>query len=533
MCARVLTILAILLLLAGCGDDSTRSPGGAEMAEKTLNFDFIEEPKHLDPAFIHDIYEGAVAGLVYDNLVRFGKGTEILPGLAERWDISPDGRRYAFYLREAVFSDGRPVTSADVRYSFTRILRPQTNSDRKWLFDRIAGADEVTSGITRELSGIKTTNPRTVIITLSAPYPAFLAKLAMPNAAIIPEGAAGVDKPEKAFDAEPIGSGPWVLGKWVHDQRLEFHRNPHYWGDKPKLDRFIYHVQLDDSARRRKFEVGDVDVYTLGWTVFRTWFQDPEKAKRIVPVPELSTYYIGLMCSKPELKDKRVRQAIAHGINTAEIFRAFQGGRGDLAHGPVPPGVEGFRHGIAPRAYDPDRARQLLVEAGVTSLTLDLWYRDEAQSTEMMTAVKNDLARIGVTVNLMRRDLASVRHAMYSGEADMYSNSWWLDYPHIENAIVPTFHSANIPRGGNGAHYSSPELDRLIAEANAEPNPKRQIEKFQKAEDFIIEECPWVFLYHRKSFAITQPWVLNYTPHLLYNADRFTDVNIDLAKKKR
>src|SRR5690606_26825356 len=139
----------------------------------------------------------------------------------ESWTISPDDRVYTFRLRSgARFCDGRPVTAADVRYSLTRLLRPETNSQRKWVLDKIAGAADVMDGTATELTGLATPDDATVVLTLTDAYPPFITMLAMPNAAIIPAGAAGTTEPDPAFDRQPIGSGPWVLTRWLHDQRL-------------------------------------------------------------------------------------------------------------------------------------------------------------------------------------------------------------------------------------------------------------------------------------------------------------------------
>lgn len=522
----LLVIGAAVLCACGPVDDS-KAP------LRTFNIPALTDPKHLDPAFVYDIYEITVSGYLYDGLVNFGLGAEVEPGLAEKWDLSPDRRTYTFHLRDAKFSNGKPVTSADVRYSFTRILQADTVSDRKWIFDKVVGADQVTSGIAKELPGLQTPDPKTVIVTLTKPYPAFLTKLAMPNAAIIPEGSAGRGKPDRSFDKNPIGSGPWVLQKWLRDQRLMFRPNPFYWGGKPKLDQLIYTIQNDDDVQRRQFQAGVFDSYIVGYTVYSRWCKDPARKDLIKPVPLLNTYCIGMMCNKPKLADKRVRQAISHAVNTRAIFDYLQQGRGELAHGSVPPGIKGYRPELKPREYNPEKARRLLAEAGAKNLTLDLWFGEDALTVEMMSAAANDLRNVGIQVNTIRRDWPATRQAIYNGQPDLYFSSWWLDYPAIENALVPSFASWNIPRSGNGCHFSNSEFDRLAREADEEPDPDRQILKYQACEDLIREECPWVFLYHMKNYIINQPWVKGFVPSLMINADKFVDVDIDLSRKPR
>jgi ABC-type transport system substrate-binding protein len=524
-------LAAAAALIGGCGG-SAGDQGTTAATEKVFNYVMVAEPKRLDPAFCYDLYEGIVCGLMHEGLVIFGRENEILPGLAERWAISPDGRTYTFHLREAGFSDGRPVTSADVRYSFTRILRPATNSERKWLFDSVEGADEVVSGSATELRGLETPDGRTVVLRLSRPDAAFLTKLAMPNAVIIPADSAGGAEPDRGYDRAPVSAGPWVLDKWLRDRRLEFRRNEHYWAGRFPLDRFFIHIQANDRVIQQGFEAGNFDIHAVSFTAWPQWSADPARRDRMMPVQELNTYYIGIMCSKPHLSDRRVRQAIAHAIDADGIFRNLQRGRGIRAAGPVVPGIRGHREGLAPWPHDIARARTLLAEAGAAGISLDFWFTEENLTAEIVAAARAGLEEAGFKVNLVRRDNPSLRQAIYNGEPDLYFWSWWLDYPDIENALEPSFHSRNIPYGGNGVRYSNPEADRLMDAARAEPNPDNRIALYQKVEDIVREDCPWVFLYHRRSYIMVQPWILGYRPAIMYNAERFTDVDVDLARKR-
>ena len=432
--------VAVVCALAACSREA-----GDGAAVKTFNYVNLSEPKRLDPAYMYDVYEGIVSGLMYDGLVLFGDGSDVRPGIAERWEVSPDGRTYTFHLRDAKFSDGRPITSADVRYSFTRLMWPVTNSDRKQALETVEGYDEVTTGATKELRGLDTPDSHTVVLRLKRPYPAFLVQLAMPNTVIIPEGSAGYGKADASYDRKPVSSGPWVLERWMRDQRLEFRRNDNWSGQRLKLDRFIYFVQANEYVQYRQFEVGSFDELGIGFTSFAKWWNDPERRARMMPLQELNSYFFGFMNNKPKLRDRRVRQAISHAINTESIFRDLQKGRGMRAHGPVPPGVAGYRPGIAPRAHDPEKARRLLAEAGATTLTIEFWYTEDQLTEEFVTAAQHDLEAVGIHVVKTKRDNPSLRQAIYNGQPDMYFWSWWLDYPDIENSLKPSFHSSNIP----------------------------------------------------------------------------------------
>lgn len=504
------------VLLPGC----TSEP--AVSRDQTLHYVQTDEPRRLDPAFVKDLYEGIVSGFLYDGLVEFGTGSDIQPALAHRWEISPDGRRYTFNLRpDAKFSDGRPVTSADVRYSFTRLLRPETNSQRKWVLDRLAGADAVTSGTTTTLAGLLTPDPHTVILQLTRAYPPFLVMLAMPNAAIIPHGAAGDGKPDPQFDRHPIGSGPWILDKWLHDQRLLFRPNPHYWGTGPRLQRLVYHIQTEDSVRYRQFEAGNFDIIQVGFQAHESWQNTPDLARLTTSIQELRTDYVGVICSRSPLDDQRVRAALAHAIDRETLFRDIQKGRGVLAGGPVPPGIPGYTAPAPAHPYSPDRARALLAETGHPRLALSLVYREEPLTAEIAQAIKENLAAVGITLQLLPRDQAALRQTIHTAAADLFIGSWTLDYPDIENALYPPFHSSNIPRQGNQTHFRHAPTDAILARARAETDNAARIALYQQAETLIREQSPWIPLFHRKVYYAIQPTLTGWTPALIYNADRF------------
>ncbi len=515
---KILCVVIALTLIACTGEGDIKQIS-------TLNYAQMDEPKRLDPAFVKDLYEGIVSGFLYDGLVGFGSGSDVHPGLAETWEITPDGRTYTFHLRpHTKFSNGKPVTSKDVRYSFTRILRPETNSQRKWVLDRIVGAQQVMDGTTTTLTGLVSPDAHTVRITLESPYPPFLLMLAMPNAVIIPEGAAGTDAPDSAFDRRPIGTGPWLLHTWLHDQRLIFKRNPNFWGEGPSLEHLVYHIQTEDSVRYRQFEAGNFDIIQVGFQAHKAWQNDPAKARLTTSIQELRTDYIGIMSSKKPLDDVRVRRALSHAIDNELIFRDIQKGRGVVAGGPVPPGIAGYAAPPPAFPYDPKKAREILKQAGQASIELDLYYREEPLNGEIAQAVKAMLEAVGARVTLVPRDQAALRQAIHEGVADLFLASWTLDYPDIENALYPPFHSVNIPRQGNQTHFRNTEVDDVLASARVEGNNDKRIVLYQKAENLVRMQSPWIPLFHRKVYYAVQPNVTGWNPALIYNADRFNEV---------
>lgn len=502
-------------------------------SDKVLNYSQIDEPRSLDPAFVKDLYEGIVSGFLFSGLVQFGTGEEIEPALAESWTVLDEGKTYRFKLREnGKFSDGTPITSEDVKYSLSRILAPATVSQRKWVLDRIEGAEDFVAGKTHELAGVQILSANEVVIKLSRPYPPFLQMLAMPNAVIIPKNSAGSGTPDPGFTARPVGAGPWVLHDWLTDQKIVFTANPHYWGSGPQIPTLVYNIQTEDNVRYRQFDAGNLDIMQIGFQVHEKWMKDPKLKAMTTTVQELRTDYIGFNCAHGLLKKPEIRNAIATAINREQIFESVQKGRGVLADSVVPRGI--MRSGsykVAPIEYNPDSARQVFQSYREEDLVFDLWYREEPQTAETAAIIKENLEAAGLQVRLILRDQAGLRQGIHDGAAHMYIGSWTLDYPDIENAVYPPFHSRNIPRQGNMTRYHNEKVDKLLDEAREETDNEQRLAKYDEAAAIVEKDKPWIPLYNRQVVYAVKPQVKNWVPALIYNADRFNTVTKTQSKK--
>ncbi|MFN2383469.1 MAG: ABC transporter substrate-binding protein, partial [Gemmatimonadota bacterium] len=199
--------------LAACGGGG--GPEGGGPGRTVLHMSFPTDPPSLDPIQAVDVYRGQMVVYLFDGLVRFEEG-EVLPNLASAWKVADDGITYTFSLRDdVVFHNGRRLTADDVRYSFERALRPESQSPLTFVFDFIYGADAMLAGEADALSGLRVIDPRTVEIRLEQPYAPFLELMAMPAAHIVPREE--VEAKGEGFSEAPIGTGPWVFESWAHD----------------------------------------------------------------------------------------------------------------------------------------------------------------------------------------------------------------------------------------------------------------------------------------------------------------------------
>src|SRR4051812_12552218 len=214
-----------IIALAGCGG------GGAPTRDELIDSRDNYDPRSLDPAVSTDVPTGRAVGYLFDGLTRFTPDAKVQPALAERWDVSADGTTYTFHLRHGVtFQDGAPVTARTVVASWQRALAPETKSGAASFLFPIKGAKDFNGGTAKTISGLSVPDDSTVVVALTEPLAIFTKMLAMPVASIVPE------RVPANFGEHPVGTGPWKLVEWKHDDYLLFAKNPSYWGGAPKTD---------------------------------------------------------------------------------------------------------------------------------------------------------------------------------------------------------------------------------------------------------------------------------------------------------
>ncbi len=520
---KILRPLALLVfslgLLAGCGP----SPESAEEAE-FLRLRLNDDLSTLDPAFIVDVPGGAVAAKIFNNLVRFNLEGEIVPDLARDWEISPDGTRYRFRLREGVrFHSGRELAAEDVIYSLRRLLDPGVNSPRFWLLEGVKGAEEFRSGAAADLPGIRSPSPGVVEIELVRPSGLFLYYLALPSCAVVPREA--VEGPGPDFAGRPVGTGPFRLRRWRRQNRLVLVRNPDYFEGPPELAGVVYRVIPETLTAVVEYERGNLDLLEVPRAEYRRYTTTAPWRDLVSSRVGLNTYYLGFNCRRPPFDDPRVRRALNYALDRERIVSAILEDRAVPAAGPVPPGLlPPVREGYS---YDPARSRELLEEAGVElPLRAAFLFKSDREVLTIAEVIQSYLREAGVEVVLVQREWSSFLHALNAGDFDLFYLSWWGDYPDAENFLFPTFHSANAGPGGNRSLFSDPGVDARLESAAAAADPEERRELLAAAAGRVTDLAPWVFLWHRKEVMIRSPRLENYRIPRIYNADKFLDLRL-------
>ena len=500
----------LLLLVAGC-DSGPRTPPG-------LTYYLNSDPASLDPALSTDVQTGEIVAMLFDNLVQFDTDGGLEPGLATRWEADPTGRRYTFHLRSgATFHDGRPIGAREVRASLLRALDPGSRAGRQWPLFPIAGARDYAAGKASTVRGIAVPDDSTLAFTLEEPLNIFPKLLAMPVAAVVP-----VPIPA-GFDGRPVGSGPWRLVSWSHDDLLVLARNERWWGGPPPEDTLRVRIIPEPLTQAAEYESGGLSVVEIPFSETRRWEQtNPDELQRR---PAMRDLYIAINTRRGPLRDVRVRRALNHAVDVATILKTAMAGRGVRAAGSIPPGILGYDSTRMPYAWDTAAARRLLVEAGYPDgFDLRLWRSKRAELARVAQVVQQDLAVVGVRVEIVERDAPSVRATVRNGEADLYLGDWWADYPDPENFTYPLFHSVNHGTGGNYAFLSDSALDGMILRARATPDTAEK-ERLSRAIDArAFELAPWIFLWFPVDVWAAQPTVRGWRIPAVFTGQRWTGV---------
>jgi peptide/nickel transport system substrate-binding protein/oligopeptide transport system substrate-binding protein len=496
---RVRGLIACLLL--ACGGPSGGPP------EVLFRVRLSADPPSLDPIHAADAISGAVVHPLFDGLVAADPATgAVQPALAERFEPLEGGRAWRFHLRpDARFHHGRPVTAEDVRFSFERVLDPESQCERPWVLTPLRGASAFREGRADRVAGIRVEDERTVVLEIEEPFTPFLAQLTMAPASIVPRELVARDP--QAFSAAPVGSGPFRFVRWARDVEIELEAFDGAWDGRPGIDRLRFVILPNVNVAYQAFRAGEIELLNqLPTGALSEARRERPQGLRVWTV--LSTRYLGMNLAGPPFSDNRpLRQALNYAVNREALCRDVLQNLAEPASGVVPSALlpvrpEGY-------AYDPDRARTLLVQAGFPEgkglPELELWYNASQEEARIWQVVASDLAAIGVHTRLVALEWGAFLSAIRAGRAPLFRGSWVGDYADPHNFLFVLLHSGNAGPEGNYARFGDPEFDRLVEAAGSESDPVRRGELYVMAEARAVAEAPWVFLFHPRDEVLIAP----------------------------
>jgi oligopeptide transport system substrate-binding protein len=503
-----LTMLAGVLLsgssVAAQGTGEDRAVGRG-VYRRPLGHD----PQTLDPARVNDIYSRSVAQQIFDGLVRFDQTLSVVPALAQFWTASRDGLTWTFTLHKGVkFHHGREVTAEDVVYSFTRILDPRIKSGAADLFTGIRGAQDFRDGRASSVAGLVVLDRHTIQVVLDEAQGAFVSVLAVGHAKIVPKDV--VEREGAAFGLQPVGTGPFKFVRWERGKQIVLAANPDYFDGPPRLAAVVYRIypgELWESVYD-EFKQGNLEDAPLPTRDYRQVVLD--KTHVYVRRPMISVRFYGFNVRIKPLDDRRVRQALFHAINREGVIEGAFHGRFTPARGILPPGTHGFNPRLRGYHYDPDRARELLAEAGFPGgrglRPIALWSSVKLQAlTQEFDMVKRDLEAVGLRVEIhYQLDWPQFSKMLEEQKLPVFLYAWYADVPDPDNFLYKLFHSRS-PRNFFG--YANPVVDDLLTRARAEQEALRRVELYRSAEELIMDDAPLVPFYHHTYERLFQPYV--------------------------
>ncbi len=516
MSRKIIFFTFILLLLVGMTVMAAEKPqyGG------TLHLSNDEDWDTLDPVYASGFDAGEMAVKIFDGLVRFDYySNDVVPDLAKSWEISENNTKFVFKLRKGVkFHNGREFTAEDVKYSFDRIYDPEVASPGTWVFDMIAGTDEALAGETNGVSGIKVLDDYTVEFNLKYPFGLFLTHLTLPYGLIVPQEE--VEKWGEQFSQHPVGTGPWVFSSWEHDDELILTANKDYWQGRPYLDKVVYRVIPQPLTDIAEFEAGNLDYTTVPVEERKRWVNDEEWQDYIHMMAELSTYYLALNTDYEPFDNPKIRKAIDYAIDSAQITNALFP-HYVPADDAIPEGMPGGSPN-SKLLYDPERAKELLAEAGYADgFEMELWTSTGNTSVRIGGVIQALLGRVGIDVNLVKNDWSVFYSTVKSGNAPAYYLSWWADYADPYNFLKALYSS-------DGPVFDKPVVDKMLEEMARTTNVEARVEISKQIIDFVRDTGdPFVWLYHTSATTIKQPWVKGEIHHQMYSADKLVTWWID------
>ena len=513
-------ILAMTLsttLFIGCsGNEKSKTDGNTITNEvkQEIVYNLGADPQTIDPLLNTAIDGSNVIVNAFECLMVLNENNEAVPGAAESYEVSDDGLVYTFKLRkDGKWSDGEPVTANDFYYAWMRGLNKETAAEYCYQFFYIKNGEKYYNGeATADEVGLKVLDDYTLEITLEAPTAYYPQLLAHQTYSPVREDIVTANPDTWANSPDTyIGNGPFKLVRWDMKDQLVFEKNDNYWdADKVKLEKITYKLVTDETTAYSELKAGNFDVVNS----VPTNEIEPGKNDGLVKIfPKLGTYFFAINVGKQDsmsenvknaLSNKLVRQALALAIDRQEIIDNV--GKADqvAAYSFVPLGIttSDGNEFSSKEYYDPsdmdgniEKAKELLKEAGYENgeglPTIELMYNTEGAHKDVCQIVQENLAKIGVNVELTNQEWAVFLSTRQNGEYQIARHGWIGDY-----SDPMTFLDMWVTGGGNNdCGFSNSEYDSLIAEAKVETDTKKREELLRQAEDILMDEMPVIPVY--------------------------------------
>ncbi|MGC7560189.1 ABC transporter substrate-binding protein [Pasteurella sp. 22655_41Tandhals] len=502
-------------------------------APKTFVFCSEASPSYLNPAFGTDGATLDAAGQpIFDRLTQFEAGTtNILPALAEKWDISEDGKAYTFYLRKGVkfhsnkfFTPTRDFNADDVLFSFQR------QADPNHPYHKVSGGTyEYFAGMDMQniIEKVEKVDDHTVKFHLKVPNAPFLANIAMDFAAIhSAEYAENMlkAKTQDKVDSNPIGTGPFEFVSYQKDSTVRYKAFENYWQGKAKIDRLVFSITPDASVRYAKLTKGECHAMPYPNPA------DIAKLKQdsnitLLTQPGLNIGYVNFNVQKAPFDNVKVRHALSYAVNKEAIIESVYQGSGSVAKNPIPPTMWSYNDDIQDYEYNPEKAKALLKEAGFENgFETDLWampvsrpYNPNAR--RMAELIQADWQKVGVKAKIVSYEWGEYLKRMRAGDHQTGMMGWTGDNGDPDNFLNTLLSCKAVAQGSNYAKFCYEPFEKLVAKAAQVTDQEERVKLYKEAQVVFKQQAPWITIAHSTTYFPVRKEVKNYvvSPFGLHN----------------
>ena len=519
------TLVALLALtLSACGSGEKNVVSGN--ATGYLHYGNYAEPQGIDPHLVTGVPESHIVRALFEGLaVKNPITLEPEPGVAERWEISPDGTVYTFFINpQAKWSNGEPVTASDYVWSWERALHPETGSLYAYMLFPVVNAEKFASGAIDDFAevGIKSLDAKTLRISLNAPTPYFLQLMDHYSTfAVHPETVLKFGGMSDRFTlwTRPeniVSNGAFTLKEWSLNRQIKVEKNPHYWDKSSVALEGVYFYPTENVvSEERMFRSEQLHV-TQGIPLGKIPNYRAVQNSPYVQAPYLGTYYYLINTKKPPVDDVRVRKALSYSIDRDTLTRTVLRDTAIPAYSITPPDTLGYN---PPKlfSFDPEQARALLAEAGYPDGQgwpgLEITYNTNEDHRKIAVAVQQMWKdELGIDVSITNQEWKVYLNTVSQGEFQVARRGWIGDYVDANN-----FLDLFLANGGNNnTGYANAEFDDIIL--NQAPKAASREERYQlffQAETMMMQEMPIIPFYTYTSKRLIHPSVNGIYPNLM------------------
>ena len=501
-----------LLILAGAL--LTLGQAAPAFAAKTFVYCSEASPSSFNPQLATDGPSfNASAYPIYNRLVEFERGgTKIVPGLAEKWDISKDGKTFTFNLRKNVqfhttasFKPTRPFNADDVLFSFNRMMK------KDHPFHKVSGGTYEyfeSMDMAKLIKSIDKVDDSTVRFTLNEPNAPFLANMAMAFASILSaeygDQMMKAKTPEK-MDIDPVGTGPFLFKSYRKDSEIRFEANPNYFEGKSNLDRLVFAITKDPTVRIQKLKRGECNFVAEPPPADLKALKSDAKIS-VVEQDGLNVGYMAFNVEKAPFDKVDVRRAVNHALNRSAYLDAIYLGNASIAKNAIPPSMWSYNEKVEDYKYDPAKAKELLAKAGFPNgFEANLYFIPVSRpynpnGKKMAEMMQADLAKVGIKVNLTTYEWATYLQKARAGEHQMILVGWTGDNGDPDNFLNILLSCDAAKNGSNYARWCDKNYEKIIDQAKTITDQKKRTALYQEAQKVFKAEAPWVTLAHAKVF---------------------------------